>query len=193
MKAIILTLLIFASHSLTIASIDIGSDIPNLTISDKGELVLNEDDISYQPWDTKALAGKVHVVQYLAARMSAKTINEPFTDKVDSLDFPANDFHFTTIINMNDAFFGTSGFVIGEVKSNKRKYPQTSIVADKNGKGAKQWQLNSKSSAIIILSDQGKILFFKDGGLNTDEINKAINLIQHQIDQRQEKKVVSTR
>lgn len=43
-----------------------------INITDRGELLLNNDDVSYKCWSSIELVGKVRVVQYIAGRTSAK-------------------------------------------------------------------------------------------------------------------------
>ena len=154
-------LLSVASH--TMAAIEVGSKIPSLVIEEHGELIVSDKQtIIYKPWSTDGLTGKVHILQYMAGRMSAYSIHEPFTEAFDLKKFP-QEFHLTTtIVNLDDTFIGTSGLVNSELKSEKEMYSFASIVADKNGEGAERWQLSRKSSAIVVLSPQGEVLFFKD-------------------------------
>lgn len=175
----LLTLL--STNNLALAAIAIGEKIPSLSITQKGELVLENNKIVYQRWNTDSLNGKVHILQYLAGRMSASKVNKPFTDKLDTLTLSLDHHHVTTIINLSDTFFATSGFVNRELQSNKKQYPQSSIVADKNGSGASTWDLKPESSAIFILSPKGTVLFFKDGALTQQEIEEVVTLMQQEM------------
>ncbi|EKT61137.1 hypothetical protein OOA_11283 [Providencia burhodogranariea DSM 19968] len=47
----------------------------------------------------------------------------------------------------------------------------------------KAWDLAPESSAIIILNNQGKVIYFKDGVLTPPEITKAIELIKSELAQ----------
>lgn len=183
MKALLLSIGILCLNNLAQATITSGAPLPSLSIENKGELVLQGDTVTYQHWSTAALTGKVQVLQYMAGRMAASKLNEPFTDQLKTRGFPLDKYHVTTIINLSDAFFGTSGFVNSELKSNKKKYPKSSIVADKSGLGATLWGLKRQSSAIFVLSPTGEVLFFKDGALSAEEIDNVLALIQQQIEQ----------
>ena len=167
------------------AEISLGKPLPPLTIDSRGELILNNATIRYQHWDSKVFLTadlpRVHIVQYLAARMSASKINEPFTDKIDESQFPKDKHLVTTIINIDDAMWGTGGFVISELESNKKKHPHASMVADQHGLGAKAWSLSGQNSAVVILSPKGDVLFFKEGALSANELTHAIELIEQQI------------
>lgn len=169
------------------ADISMGEHLPPLNIESQGELVLEGSTIGYQPWHSSVFSTskspRVHIVQYLAARMAASKINEPFTDKLDEIQLPKDKHLVTTIINTNDAMWGTVGFVLGELESNKSKHPHASMVADQHGLGAKAWSLSPKNSAIIILSPCGKVLFFHEGALSAQQLTDVIALIEQQIQQ----------
>jgi uncharacterized protein len=164
------------------AQVIVGELIPPLKINEPGELILEgEDTISYQPWSTELLVNKVHVVQYLAGRLGVKDMNKPFTDSLELRDFSRDFVHTTTIINLDDTMFGTSNIVNGQLKGNKIKYWFSSIVADREGDGAKAWQLRPKNSAIMVLSPSAEVLFFKDGMLDESEISSVHTLIEQQL------------
>ncbi len=176
--AVFFGLLMCLGNSAT-AAVPVGEPLPAIAITEKGELVLSPPDkVHYEAWATSGLAGRVHVIQYLAGRISAPKINRPFTDRLGELRIESEYYHVTTIINLNDTLFGTSAIVASQLKRNKRKYPASSIVADEHGDGAKLWRLNPGNSAIFILSPQGKVLFFKDGSLNNTEIEQAVDIIR---------------
>ena len=118
------------------------------------------------------------MLQYLAARMSAKSLNEPFTDALRDSDIPIGRYHLTTIVNLDDALIGTRGMVLSELESNKKRYFRSSIVADAHGLGREAWQLSPKSSAIIILGPDGSVRFFRDGPLSTADIAQAMQLVR---------------
>ena len=177
-----LTLAIVAFTSLNSMAVTVGASLPIVTIDNKGELTLSGDKVTYRPWTSESLTGKVYLLQYMAGRMAASKLNEPLTDTIDALDLPAEYFQSSNIINLNDALFGTSGFVNSELKKNKKAYPDASIIADKKGSGAKQWQLQAKSSAIFVISPMGKVLYFKDGPLTAEEIDQVITMVKQQIE-----------
>ena len=72
------------------ATIVVGKPLPAVTITERGELILKGDDIEYKPWHSSSLKGRVHVFQYMAARMSTRAVNEPFTDAIHAAHFPHN-------------------------------------------------------------------------------------------------------
>lgn len=181
--------LLFASLlPLSALAVSVGEPLPKLEIDNKGELILKDkDEVGFQPWSSSTLDTKsaVQIVQYMAARPSAESQIRPFTDKLEETAYPVDLHHVTTVVNLSDVTFGMSSFALSELEKNKRKYNMSTLVGDWKGEGLKQWGFEAKSSALIILDDQGKVLFVKDGKLNKQEIDQAIALIGEEVAKRQ--------
>jgi len=160
------------------ANIAVGKKLTSLSVDNKGEIILNADKISYQAWSTDSMNGKVQVFQYLAARLGIDEINKPFTDALELQTFAADKFAVTTLINVDDALWGTSGLINSELKRNKIKHPTAVMVADQQGLGLKQWGLKKKGAAIAIIDKAGTVLFFKEGALSNEEIKANLALIE---------------
>lgn len=181
--------LVFASLlPLSTLAVSLGEPLPDLQIDNKGELVLKDkDEVGFEPWSSQALdtQGAVQIVQYMAARPSSEKQIRPFTDKLEEIAYPVELHHVTTVVNLDDVTFGMSGFALSELESNKRRYPMSTLVGDWSGEGLKAWDLSPKSSALMILDATGKVLFFKDGKLNQQEIDQALALIGAEVAKRQ--------
>ena len=76
MKHLVLTLALLPTLVMA-HNIKESAQVPLVNIGDKGELVLKEKEISYQPWQSKLLTGKVFLIQHIAGRSSAKELNAP--------------------------------------------------------------------------------------------------------------------
>lgn len=168
--ALLLAAPVFAS------GIEVGARLPDLAIDDRGELVLAGDDLDFQPWHYPQQPGKVHIVQYMAATSAAGDMNKPFRDRL-STDLPQGMFRTTTILNMDDAIWGTGGFVMSELKSNKRRFPDAVIVVDEDGVGIGRWQLKRDNSAVMVVDAQGTVLYFHQGAMSPAEVDATLKLI----------------
>lgn len=94
-----------------------GKTVTPVYIREGGELLLNsEDEIHYQKWNSTQLAGKVRIIQYIAGRKSAKKKNSLLIKAVEAANFPQDRFQPTTIVNTDDAIFGTGYFVVGKIE-----------------------------------------------------------------------------
>ncbi|TNJ25413.1 YtfJ family protein [Aeromonas sobria] len=177
MKHLVLTLALLPS--LVFAhNIKDGNPVPLVNVSDQGELVLNGKDIGYQPWQSKALTGKVFMIQHIAGRSSAKELNAPMIEAIKAAKLPQDKYQTVTIINSNDAIWGTSGFVKSSAEDSKKEFPWSAMVLDAKGMARNAWDLTPESSAIILLDKEGKVLFAKDGPLDANNITTVMGLIK---------------
>ncbi|PSV19249.1 YtfJ family protein [Photobacterium leiognathi subsp. mandapamensis] len=165
--------------SLTYASnVKDGSTLPGVTVTNKGELVLKGNDISYQSWRSTKLTGKMRIVFAIAGRSAAKELNAPLVAAISAAKFPEDKYQTTTIINQDDAIWGTGSFVKSATEDSKRQYPWSSIVLDSKGIVQKAWDLRKESSTVFVLDQSGKVLFAQEGKLSPSEIKQVINLVQ---------------
>lgn len=155
--------------------------LPPVTITDKGELLLDGEDFSFAEWNSSINPGKVHVLQYFAGTMGDSKIFEPFTDLLqEKLDY--RHYHVTTIINLDASLWGTTGFVVAEVKASKKKFPQATIVLDAEGTGADIWGLGKKGAVLAILDKDGIVRFLTREPLSPEQMDSSLELVRSQID-----------
>ena len=156
----------------------IGQPVKPLSVADKGQLILNGDTITYQPWASQQLLGKVRIIQYIAGRSSAKKQNGDMIKAVKAAQLPTAYFQPVTIVNADDELFGTGLFVQGKIEKNQRKYPWAQFVIDNDGRGKALWQLPTASSTIIVTDKQGKVRWQKDGPMTDAEVSHVIQLLR---------------
>jgi len=159
-------------------ALDPGQSLPALRVEKLGELQVEGDELQYTAWDSARLSGKIHVLQYLAARPAARNLSKPFTDRLEKSGIPLAHYHVTTIVNLDDAMFGTRGFVLSELERNKRRYHLSTIVADESGAGRLAWGLQGGSSAVIILGPDARVLFFREGAMSEGDIEQALEIVR---------------
>jgi YtfJ family uncharacterized protein len=179
--SILLILALVAAATGHAAAIRVGEKLPPLRITEAGECVLNGDETAFEPWQSSRLLGRVHVIEYLAARAGVDKLQQPLYAAIEAAGLPREQFATARVVNANDALFGTSGLVAPEVRKSKQQLPQEILVVDANGTGRKQWALQPKNSAIAIVDPTGTVLFFKEGALSADEIDAAIALIRRHL------------
>ncbi|WP_394249365.1 YtfJ family protein [Vibrio profundi] len=166
------TPLLANAHNLTV-----GQPVPAVAVSSHGEITLQNKETNYQAWETKQLLGKVRVIQAIAGRSSSKELNAPLMAAITASKFDEANYQTTTVINQDDAIWGTGSFVKSSAESSKQEFPWSSMVVDEDGKVAQAWELQEESSAIIVQDKQGTVLFVKEGALSEDEVNTVIKLI----------------
>ncbi|MCG7587743.1 YtfJ family protein [Photobacterium sp. OFAV2-7] len=159
-------------------TIQVGEMLPSAAVSDKGEITLQGDDIVYQNWNSSQLPGKVRVIQAIAGRSSAKEMNAELMQAITAAGLPAEEYQTTTIINQDDAIWGTGSFVASSAEDSKRDFSWSSMVLDAEGGVHATWELQEESSAIIVLDKESKVLFVKEGKLSPSEIEQALSLVK---------------
>lgn len=159
-------------------NLSVGETLPPVSVTAHGEITLNDGSTGYQAWATTDMLGKVRVVQAIAGRSSSKELNAPLMAAITASEFPEDAYQTTTIINQDDAIWGTGSFVKSSAESSKEEFPWSSMVLDEEGTAASAWALKEESSAIIVQDKQGKVLFVKEGALNETEVAEVIQLIK---------------
>ncbi|MFC0309731.1 YtfJ family protein [Gallibacterium trehalosifermentans] len=148
-----------------------------------GEVLLQGDNVQYQPWNSNTLLGKVRVLQHIAGRVSVKSINDPLMNQIKVANFPHNQYQTTTIVNVADATLGMSSMAKSKTEKGKKAFPYTSVIVDDNGKVKSAWQLQPENSLIVVLDKQGKVQFAKEGKLSEAENKQVIDLVKHLLQQ----------
>ncbi|MFT6288733.1 MAG: YtfJ family uncharacterized protein [Halieaceae bacterium] len=151
--------------------------LPSLSIEDKGQLIAAADDYVFARWTSSQNPQKTHVLQYFPATVGDKKIFEPFTDLLQAeLDY--NDFHVTTIVNLDAALWGTTGFVISEVKGKKNEFPMATLVVDADGLGEQTWALGNKGALLVVLDTQGMVQFITREAMDESTMTSTLELMR---------------
>jgi uncharacterized protein len=158
----------------------VDAPLPPLSISERGELTMEGDEFTFVPWSSDKSQGTVHVVQYFAATMAASETFKPFTDRLEK-SFAPGTIHVTTILNLNAATWGTTPFVISELKKNKRVHPKASMVVDDKGAGVTQWDLGKDGAGLLIMDQKGVVKYFTRQAMSEQEIASTLELMQSHV------------
>ncbi|WP_217895632.1 YtfJ family protein [Oceanospirillum sanctuarii] len=160
------------------ASVTTDATLPSVSVMEGGELVLQSGDIHYTPWQSQQLTGKVYVIQHMAGRTSAKELNAPLIDRIKAAELPKDRYQTVTVVNTDDAIWGTGGIVKGKLESSKEEFPWSMMVLDQEGVARSVWDLQEESSAIIVVDAENRVRWMKDGALNDQEQQEVMDLIQ---------------
>jgi len=159
----------------------IDAPLPPLAIAERGEMIMeSEDEFSYTPWSSDKDPGKVHILQYFSGTLAHRDLFSPFTDLLQAeLDYTK--YHVTTIINLDRALWGSTGFVVSEVKASKREFPMATMVLDKEGVGVEDWQLGKQGSVLAIMDNDGVVRFVSYGPLDDAQMQSSLELVRGEI------------
>ena len=139
--------------------------------------MLDKYQFSYKTWNSAQLVGKVRVLQHIAGRTSAKEKNATLIEAIKSAKLPHDRYQTTTIVNTDDAIPGSGMFVRSSLESNKKLYPWSQFIVDSNGVARGAWQLDEKSSAVVVLDKDGRVQWAKDGALTQEEVQQVMDLL----------------
>lgn len=154
-----------------------GQRVSAVGVTDRGELILDNNEFSYKNWNSAQLPGKVRVVQHIAGRSSAKEMNAALIEAIKAAKFPHDRYQTTTIVNTDDAIPGTGLFVRNNIEGNKKRFPWSQFIVDSNGLVRNAWKLEEGSSAIVVLDKEGRVQWVKDGALTQQEVQQVVDLL----------------
>ena len=93
-------------------SVEVGSTILPIEINRKGQVVIIDEKLIYQPWKSaEELGQRLAYVQHLAARVGLKELNKNLSDAIVAQAIPADLLSSVIIINSDDSAFGTAWLV----------------------------------------------------------------------------------
>ena len=163
-------------------ALELGGELPALDVPSRGELEINGDSVRFVPWSTEQItADTPALIFHMAARMSSDSIIAPLRDRLDKGDYAPGSFQSISVVNLDDALWGTQGLVTSELAKNKRAHPQAVLVADDEGRGLKAWSLEPKGVGVILLNTDGNIRLLKEGKLSEDDVNDIISALDDEI------------
>ncbi len=179
-------------------TVKVGEVLSELTVQEKGimvpeyevkdnKMVFKENGtISYRPWSSRELSGRVRTVYHLPARDGVDRVNRDYIDALIASRLPEgmpdSPYKTITILNLDDALWGTRGIGRGRLEKSQKEFAYACYVADEGGVALKAWGLKKKQSAVIILDARDRVLFFKEGQLTAREIETAVGLIKTALD-----------
>ncbi len=186
--------LLFVAVNIHAADISIGKKLPDITIKDlglmtfdyvvkDGQMVCKKDcEPAYRGWSTAELQGKVSILFHLAARMGTYKMNRDLLYAIAEAGFPDKlpdaPCKVITILNTDDAIWGTSDIARNKFIKLQKKFPHYLHIIDEEGIALQNWSLTEKGSSVLITDKNGTVVFFKEGTLNTTERETALTKIK---------------
>lgn len=155
-----------------------GQPVPPVYIADKGEMVIEHDEVNYQRWNSQTLTGKVRLLIHVAGRLSAKEQSAGLIEAIQQANLPRQGFQTTTIVNTDDALPGSGLFVVRSIASSKKAAPWQQFIIDNSGVTAHSWQLKPGNAAVAVIDRQGKVHFAKDGALSAEDVAVIISQLR---------------
>ncbi len=146
------------------------------------EVVISGDNGGYvkgdKAFNSNEIQGKVYVVFYVDP--DEKDKNEAFADALKKKHYNRAQYGSIAIVNM--AATWKPDFAIEMLLKKKQKeFPDTIYIKDKSGVLVKKWGLADNESDILVFDKDGKLLFYKAGKMNQNDMNKVFKLIEERL------------
>jgi hypothetical protein len=169
MKLKAITLL--ALLSVTLSALSVGEVPKEVTISGKNGGMAKDGSA----WNSSSIRGKVYVMFYVDP--DEKDLNSHFSDLLKAKKYNREQYGSIAVVNL--AATWKPNFIIEKLlKSKQKEFPDTIYVKDKDSFLVKNWDLADNNSDIIIFNKNGKVIFYKAGKMQDQDIQKAFKLIE---------------
>ena len=170
MKSLLITVLL----SMSLWAITIGEIPKNTTIEgDNGGMVEGDG-----AWNSSSIKDKVYVMFYVDP--DEKDTNEHFSNALKAKEYDRSNYGSIAIVNLGATW--KPNFIIEKIlKSKQEKFPHTIYVKDKEKVLVNAWDIGDDASNILIFSKDSKLLFYKSGKMEEDDMKKAFSLIEANI------------
>ncbi len=129
-------------------------------------------------WSSSMLTGKVSVLFYVDP--DKKDLNSAFSEALKKRNFSLDSYQSIAIVNLAATWIPDIA-IESKLKAKQKKYPKAIYVKDKNKILVKKWNLADDESNIVVFGKDAKVLYFKNGKLEDDEITKVLQLIENNL------------
>jgi len=158
----------------TLNAIEIGEKPKNI--------IIQNDDGGYakdsSAWDSSSIKDKVYVMFYVDP--DEKDTNEHFVQALKAKKYDRASYGSIALINL--AATWKPNFVIESIlKSKQEEFPHTIYVKDKSSILVKEWKVADDASDVLVFSKDSKLLFYKSGKMNEDDMKKVFELIEENL------------
>tara|TARA_R110000772_G_scaffold226474_1_gene337118 strand:+ start:522 stop:1085 length:564 start_codon:yes stop_codon:yes gene_type:complete len=151
--------------------LDVGEQLPELLIPDRGQMVLLGKNIEYVPWrSTEIVSDKPAIFYYMPANIRSEGAFNVLHEELAKRGLSSSqNFESVTIVNIEQAVWGTSRLAYAAIENNKQENPSDIIVVDERGDAMTRWDLDLSEVALIIVDGRGRLSYLHKGRpLQTD-------------------------
>jgi YtfJ family uncharacterized protein len=131
------------------------------------------------PWSSNELKGKVHVIFYVDP--DEKDLNNEASEALKAENFPRDTFQSIGIINMAATIL-PNFLISSSLKKKQKQYPTTVYVRDYEKTLVKAWGIADDNSDIIAFDKAGRLIYYKGGKLEADDIKQLLQVIKENLD-----------
>jgi len=167
------TLFLLLLSALTLAALEVGKSLPEITLSgDEG------GRLDGRAWSSSELKGKLHLLFYVDP--DEKDLNNDFSDAIKAEAFDRSSFASVAIINMA-ATWKPNFAINAALKKKQQKFKRTLYLRDMDKKLVSEWGLADDDSDVILFDKTGRVLFYHAGKIDAAMTKTVIQLIKEQM------------
>ena len=166
-----------------VAGFEEGAQLPEIEISAKGKIILKDGKVQYVPWSSREICGEKPVVfYYMPAKISSDGAFTLLNDEIAlrGLSAPHN-YVSVTIVNVDQAVWGTSRLAYAAVEKNKKDNPNDEIVVDERGDAMSKWNIDLSAVALIIMDGSGRLSYFHAGWPLQSDVEEIADKLENLI------------
>ena len=161
--------------TLNLSALTIGETPKNIEINGENGGLVEDGSL----WSSSTIKENVFVMFYVDP--DEKDVNEHYSQALKKLKKEKGlDFQSIAIINL--AATWKPNFIIEKIlKAKQEEFPNTIYVKDKQSVLVKEWEIADDASNILLFNKEGKLLFYKSGKMQEDDIAKSFQIIEENI------------
>lgn len=130
------------------------------------------------PWNSNDMKGKVSVLFYVDP--DKKDLNNDASEALAAEKFPLDKYQSFGIINMAATWLPNFA-ISSSLEEKQKKYPNTIYVRDYKKVLVKEWGIADDNSDVLAFDREGRLIFWKDGKLDSDDIAQLIKVIRENL------------
>lgn len=125
-------------------------------------------------WSDAELPGKVTILMYVDPDVRDR--NEPFSQKLQEQNYPAEMTQSFAIINMAATWIPNI-ILDAIIEKKQQQYPTTKYILDLDKHLVRQWQLKDDEYNVLLFNPRGELIFFRAGKITDQEEDALIQQI----------------
>jgi predicted transcriptional regulator len=144
----------------------------------------NGGNIDGSLWSSKELKGKTNLLLYVAPDQQSSV--QKFLERIDKRNYRKDQFQVTLILN-TEATWIPNSLIEGKVRGKAKEDTTKIYVLDKNEVVVDEWKLSEDNPNILLINDNGVVVFLYSDALNEEVENELLSRIELQINKGESK------
>jgi predicted transcriptional regulator len=170
-----LALFLIYTHSHFAKQLSIGDKLPPTQLAKE-----SGGRLDGSPWNLSDTIAQKKVTVIFYVDPDVKDRNEAISEQLSKRNFSKDKVQYLAIINMAATWLPNFA-IASSLKKKQRKYPNTLYLKDFTKHIVKTWMIPDDENNIMILDQEGKLIYSHFGAVKKDNISSVIKLIEENI------------